>query len=242
MKRNGYLYRKIWVAAYGEIPKDAEGRSYEIHHVNGDRTDNRLENLQCVSIQEHFDIHYAAGEYKACALIAGRMNKPVLKREMSALAKKKMSDAQRLKVLDGTHHLLSGEIQSHANKVRVQQGTHNFLDKDWHSSKNKRLVESGKHCLLKREDGTSIGGESSRERISNGTHHFLDNDHQKKAAAAAKLVCQKPVLRISPCGESIKYDSVKDALHDNPTCTVTLYKKIGTGKPYKGFTWEYSNK
>lgn len=73
MKTN---YRKIWEESYGEIPKDSDGRSYEIHHVNGNHNDNRLENLICIPIKEHYDIHYKQGDYGACVLIAKRMNLP----------------------------------------------------------------------------------------------------------------------------------------------------------------------
>ncbi len=59
------VYRKIWEEARGPIPK-----GYHIHHVNGDPSDNRLENLLCVSPQEHFDIHYKQGDYKEAKMIA----------------------------------------------------------------------------------------------------------------------------------------------------------------------------
>jgi uncharacterized protein YerC len=50
-------YREKWEKAYGPIPKDNLGRSYDIHHIDGNRRNNSLENLQCVSLQEHYEIH-----------------------------------------------------------------------------------------------------------------------------------------------------------------------------------------
>ena len=46
-------YRRIWEENFGPIPKDELGRSYHIHHIDGDHDDNSLDNLQCVSMQEH---------------------------------------------------------------------------------------------------------------------------------------------------------------------------------------------
>lgn len=51
-------YRKIWEDNFGPIPKDENGRSYEIHHKDGNTENNDLSNLMCVSIKEHYDIHY----------------------------------------------------------------------------------------------------------------------------------------------------------------------------------------
>ena len=64
---------KIWKQHYGKIPKDSDGRSYEIHHVDGNIENNDINNLRCVSIEEHFNIHKRQNEYGAAFLIARRM-------------------------------------------------------------------------------------------------------------------------------------------------------------------------
>jgi hypothetical protein len=66
-------YQKIWKTYYGEIPKDEYGRIYEIHHIDGDRHNNHISNLLCVSIKEHYNIHYKQEDWMACHLIADRM-------------------------------------------------------------------------------------------------------------------------------------------------------------------------
>ena len=66
-------YRSIWIKNFGEIPIDEEGRSYEIHHIDGDCSNNDLSNLQCVSIKEHFYIHYNQGDFEAAIIIADRL-------------------------------------------------------------------------------------------------------------------------------------------------------------------------
>ena len=70
---SSYVYRKIWENQHGQIPKDERGRSYEIHHIDGNHQNNKIENLNCVSIKEHYKIHYNNGEYGACVMIAKRM-------------------------------------------------------------------------------------------------------------------------------------------------------------------------
>lgn len=66
-------YRKIWENTYGEIPIDENGFSYEIHHADGNHKNNNIENLQLVTIREHFDIHLQQEDWFAAALIAKRI-------------------------------------------------------------------------------------------------------------------------------------------------------------------------
>lgn len=69
-------YRKIWEHYHGIIPVDENGRTYEIHHIDGNRENNDINNLLCISIKEHYDIHYKQGDYGACVMIAKRMELP----------------------------------------------------------------------------------------------------------------------------------------------------------------------
>lgn len=49
-QKNGYVYehRKVWFDSHGPIPPN-----HQIHHKNHDPSDNRLENLECLSNSAH---------------------------------------------------------------------------------------------------------------------------------------------------------------------------------------------
>jgi len=70
------IYRKIYEQYFGPVPKDKDGRTYEIHHIDGNRKNNDISNLKAVSIQEHYNIHYTQGDFGACVMIAKRMQLP----------------------------------------------------------------------------------------------------------------------------------------------------------------------
>ena len=46
------VHRAYWEAYHGPIPK-----GHHVHHINGDRLDNRIENLACMSAGEHVRLH-----------------------------------------------------------------------------------------------------------------------------------------------------------------------------------------
>ena len=96
------IYRKIWEQSFGPIPKDEQGRSYEIHHIDSDKNNNNISNLMCISIDEHYKIHLDQGDYFSARLIASRMN---------------LSDNELLKILNEMEEIL---IHNHRNFIKLK--------------------------------------------------------------------------------------------------------------------------
>jgi hypothetical protein len=77
-------YRKIWESHHGKIPFDSEGRVYDIHHIDGDRNNNEITNLICISLEDHYKLHLQQymneGKVKDLAsarILSGRLGKKI---------------------------------------------------------------------------------------------------------------------------------------------------------------------
>ena len=151
-------YRKIYESHHGLIPKESDGRTYEIHHIDGNHNNNSPSNLTAVPIQEHYDIHYAQGDFGACMLMKlQRMDHTP--KEISILA----SDAACKRVKDGTHPFLSGEIQRKNSEERIKNGTHNLLSGEIQRINNQKRIEDSTHNLLGDKNPVY-------KQLENGTH------------------------------------------------------------------------
>ena len=51
------IHREVWKYYFGEIPE-----GYEIHHVDDDKSNNKPENLQCLTKTEHRKLHFSKPE------------------------------------------------------------------------------------------------------------------------------------------------------------------------------------
>jgi hypothetical protein len=112
-------YRKIYESFYGKIPIDDKGRPYEIHHIDGNHNNNSIENLKCVSIEEHYLIHYLQKDFVSANLIAQRINSKDLtikgyKRPLSEKTKEKLR-----KPKSNTENYKKPKSESHINSIRL---------------------------------------------------------------------------------------------------------------------------
>ena len=132
-------YRKVYESHHGSIPKDDLGRSYEIHHIDGNRSNNNINNLIALSVQEHYDLHLSQGDYGACLRIASKLKKS--KEELSFLAKKAVSEQTK----NGKNKLIGGDIQRKTQKKLFKEGKHNFVvnrkSKLWFSENAKKVMK-----------------------------------------------------------------------------------------------------
>lgn len=174
-KRNKSNYRKIYEQHHGSIPKDEFGRSYDIHHIDGDPSNDDIDNLIALTILDHYNIHHSRGDWGACMKLKARMALSV--EELSKLTSshnKKQWELlgnnhpaalkSREMMEDGTHPFLV------SNKIRLEDGTHNWIQ-SWScqfcgkSGKNMSLFTRWGHS-----DGSCLG---KRDFLPHNTDHKI---------------------------------------------------------------------
>jgi hypothetical protein len=180
-------YRKIYENHIGPIPTDETGRTYDIHHIDGNHSNNHPSNLKAVTIQEHYDIHYNQGDYSACTLMAIKLN--MSHEEISELA-----TAENLRRVNaGTHHLQKRQDgTSHASE-RAKRGdlpaqrASKAGKHHWVGSKHLRNKGGGDNITLGEQMSqlAKNGTHPAQLASKNGTHHWLgknnvDTNHNQK--------------------------------------------------------------
>ena len=122
--RNHHYYRKLYVDYFGPIPKDENGRTYDIHHRDGNSENNSRENLVALSIQEHYDIHMKQGDIGSCWAISTRMK--LSPEEISKISR----EVNLLRVSSNNHNFQGEENSNKMRRIqneRVELGTHVFI-------------------------------------------------------------------------------------------------------------------
>jgi len=88
--RTTKIHRRIYEDYHNtRLPSDVE-----IHHIDGNHSNNHISNLKPVSIKEHFDIHYAQGDWAACLLMSHRMKLSVEEKSKLASSAAKKGNAE----------------------------------------------------------------------------------------------------------------------------------------------------
>jgi hypothetical protein len=162
------IYRKKWINHYGEIPKDENGLTYEIHHIDGNRSNNDISNLIALSLKEHYLIHYNQGDYYAAFMISKKMKltkqelnelKVRLKHPKSEKHKQNMSKAKKGKIF----------LDSHKNNLKKKKNilTCNVcgITGGANSIKRFHMENCGKYYEMKKEKCPHCGKESTKNAL-----------------------------------------------------------------------------
>jgi hypothetical protein len=174
-------YRKIYETTNGSIPKDNNGRTYDIHHIDGNVENNDPKNLVALSIIEHYNVHYSQGDWGACQAILIRMNAD--HEQISEMARK--SSLKRIE--DGTHNFLDKDKAKINAQKRIKEGTHHFQCPGFQKKVQEKRVKEGTHTFL----GGKVQRETNIRRIKEGTHHLCGPENNKKQLENGNHPAQK---------------------------------------------------
>lgn len=143
-------YRNIYEKHYGPIPD-----GYHIHHRDGNHLNNKIENLQCVSPQEHYEIHKSQKDFVACKLLSEQFNLELTPEEL--------------------HYIRSESSKSISNRL-LQNKEHNFQT----NHPVHKMIKERKHHFQCKEFQSIQGKKSVKISFSKGTHNLLSNNPNLK--------------------------------------------------------------
>lgn len=163
-------YRKIYENHVGPIPIDESNKSYEIHHIDGNRSNNSIDNLKCVSLQEHYDIHASQNDWWACVRIGIKLGKSAeqISKDASEANRKRLSEGVHIFQTDKFKELLSENSRKNALR-RSADGTNPFLDKEKAKEWAKKRVEDG---VYRTKEYKETCRRRNKISIENGTNPF----------------------------------------------------------------------
>lgn len=249
-------YRKIYEDYHGGIPVDETGRTYDIHHKDGNRDNNNIDNLVALTIEEHYNIHLSQNEYQAAAAIKMRMDRSSeeISRLNSLAAQKRVRENRHAWQGDGSYQRKQQETlkqsgnyyqfsqkhkdnMSKRNKEYVMQGKHYFQSDEARkatSERNKRAVQTGVHPFC-----NGIGAKITRKRVKDGTHHFQNVEKQRELSLRAKAVRAIRIKRIGVVSlETVVFDSISEAVaNTNGSKYSAIQNAYKRDKIYMGYQW-----
>lgn len=187
-------YRKLWVNINGNIPKDECGRSYEIHHIDGNRKNNDITNLLCVSIEEHYDIHRR--QYDE----TGSMKDLAASRFLKGKLKKRVDEISGYTVSDETKNKISKKLTGVKHpKERVENMKGKLKGYKW-SEESIEARRVGMKEYYKNADKSELKERWEKISKSNKNKKLKDETKEKLSKINSKL-SDEDVLEIKKCIE-----------------------------------------
>lgn len=172
----GSKHRKIWTAGHGKIPRDERGVSFDIHHKDGDPFNNSLENLEALSVHDHYQRHFKQGDYLAAWLISLRLD--LDERDYREIGKR-ISESQRGRVLSEDwkrkiSEALTGRRWTAEQRVNITN-----------SLRGRKYPKEFGEAISKRRKGMKFS-EDHRRKLSESHSGNKHSDETKAKMSAAK--------------------------------------------------------
>lgn len=162
-------HKQIWKNYNGKIPKDELGRPYDVHHINGNRKDNRIENLQCLSMRDHYELHMSKGDWADAYRVAKRLGL-MIDEPIDLLS---WTNKKRLE--KGTHPFQMERVRKKAAvkvKERVDKGIQGLQDvvnlQQAHRAKSEKYSSSDLSLHIKKGWETYRENNPGNERVQKG--------------------------------------------------------------------------
>lgn len=127
---NGVLHRKVWECYNGPIPE-----GYDIHHKDGDKSNNNIDNLELLSHSEHAKHHNPLKQVVVLSEEEIRIKKEETRQRMSDSAKARGYSQVQIEAMRQSHlgtHLTDEHkakvSQAHKGRVHTEQSRKNMSD------------------------------------------------------------------------------------------------------------------
>lgn len=80
---------------------------------------------------------------------------------------------QHNRIEDGTHHLLSGDIQRDYQNSKVEDGTHRWLSGEEQRLVQRKLIENGIHRFCDSNYQSMVSKMGNNKRMKDGSHNII---------------------------------------------------------------------
>jgi hypothetical protein len=248
-RRDTSTARNVWKSFYGNIPKDALGRSYEIHHIDGNCHNNNIDNLSCITIEDHYKIHLSQGEVAAANLILERIGSLEVVKNKSKWVNK--DGIEKLVCLEKIHEYINRgwelgmpSLKGVRNPMHKKNGRKPpTLNKKWINNKKVDILVY-KYDLI---SYINVGWNLGRCKISGSKNKKSFLGRFGSLHPKSKRVSK---IDISTHKIISTYDGIREAMRDLDKKTTNITKSCRSYEQYKqglikkpssagGYYWSY---